>query len=352
MFRHASLPLIFFPAVITTIYLGGYWPLLYAFVSIIIYLVFDRFPYHSIPAYSALSTKISNVWLLLQIPFTLVLEIMLFASIAPLSPGAEAVNILGLKLQGLHSFGEILSASLVVGFHLSTGFVVAHEMMHRRGKFWKACSRLLLMMNADAHFQEAHIFGHHANVGTPHDPATARRGESLYHFFIRSTLGQWQEAFNYECHRLRNLKTWKQMISNRVLRGNFGSLLLMALIGYFFGLVATLSYLVVVFMAKFLLEAINYIQHYGLVRQKGIRVDPSHSWENGSLASSLILFNLTRHAQHHQQPLRSYEKLEYNALSPQIKGGYMLAILTAFIPPLWFQTMHPLLDDPERIKAS
>ena len=104
------------------------------------------------------------------------------------------------------------------------------------------------------------------------------------------------------------------------------------------------SYILVALVAKFLLESINYIQHYGLKRQEGERISLSHSWESNALASSLILFKLTHHAQHHIKPNITHDKLEFSIHSPSLPRGYMAALLTCFIPSRWFRSMHPILD--------
>ena len=326
--------------------------MLYVGMSVVIYVVLDRYSFRSVPADSVLLPLVGDVWLLLQVPLSVLLCLLLLVSVAPTSLGADLLSNIGPELKGFHGYGEIVAASAVVGFHLSTNFVVAHELMHRPGKFWKSCSRLLLMMFGDAQFQEAHIFGHHANVGTPRDPATARRGEPLYGFVIRSTIGQWKEAYAYEGNRLRRRRWLERLAENRVLRGNIGSLLLFVGVEIFFGLVGLLSYVIVAGTAKLLLEAINYIQHYGLVRHKGVRNNASYSWESDGLGSSLILFNLTRHSQHHQKPLLSCGRLEHCSHSPQLRGGYMLTLLICFVPKLWFRTVHPAIDQLEQVRGS
>jgi alkane 1-monooxygenase len=353
MFRHASLPLIFFPTVALSLFLGRYWPGVYAGGCIVIYLVLDRFSYRSVPEISDPFNWISGFWLLLQIPLSVLLILLLFARMDVAIFGVPLIrDDINLRLQSLEGKIEILFASGVVGFHLSTNFVVAHELMHRRGKLWKTCSRFLLMMVGDAHFQEAHIYGHHANVGTSQDPATARRGESLYHFLICSTVGQWREAYSHECRRLSDKNILRRLTLNRVIRGNLGSLLFLGIVGWLFGIFAIICYVIVMVIAKTLLEAINYIQHYGLVRSKGVRANMSPSWESDGLGSSLILFNLTRHTQHHQDPRITWDKRQFFDQSLQIKGGYMLAILVSFIPRLWFNSVDPILDRFNEMKKS
>jgi fatty acid desaturase len=288
---------------------------------------------------------LNNALLLLQLPLAVVMLITLVSQLEPGSGSARWVSgVVGQPATGYDSFGQGMAAAAAVGFFLSTNVVVAHELMHRRSRFWKSCSRLLLIITGDAQFQEAHLYGHHANVATPRDPAAARRGESLYRFSIRSTAGQWLDAYAFERKRLRDSKGLGKLVRNRVLRGNLATAGLLALTGSFVGTHAMLGYLLVMIMSKFLLESLNYIQHYGLVRDRGMKVQPKHSWDCSSRGASMALFNLTRHSEHHANPTLPFWELENHEEAPQLIHGYILTFFVALIPPFWFRYMEPRLQ--------
>ncbi len=338
--RHSLLPIFFFPLAIAAVWQGGYWPLAYLAFAIAFYVLTDNFTPGLTGVPLQKHAAAYNTFLLLQIPLSVALLLVLVGKL-----GADAwgmrwlASATGLSVEGFRSPGQALAASIAVGFHLASSTVVAHELMHRHSPFWKACSRVLLTLIGDAHFQEAHLYGHHANVGTPRDPASARRGEPLYPFILRSTVGQWREAYAFENHRLRAHGRLGRLPRHRPLRANLVSLELLWLVGLFLGLGAFAGYLLVMIISKVLLEAINYVQHYGLVREPGVRVQARHSWDSDSRGSSMVLFNLTRHAEHHMHPARPFWELDHASGAPRLARGYMLSILISLVPPLWFRLM-------------
>jgi hypothetical protein len=342
-FRYSLLPFLFFPAVLVSTWQGGYWPLAYIAFAVAAYVLSDNFtpPLTGVPEKKHATAN--NLFLLLQIPLSAALVLLLVLKLGADSAAMRwLASTTGLSVSGFGSPGQALAACVAVGFHLSSNTVVAHEFMHRRSAFWKGCSRILLTLVGDAHFQEAHVYGHHANVGTARDPASARRGEPFYRFLLRSTVGQWREAYAFERHRLRGHGWFGRLMRNRPLRGNLTSLELLWLALLFLGPGAAAGYLLVMIIAKVLLEAINYVQHYGLAREPGTKVEARNSWDSTSRGSSLILFNLTRHADHHQHPGKPFWELENPSGAPQLVRGYMLSIGIALIPPLWFRYMDPL----------
>ncbi len=345
--QYALLPFFFFPLAIASTWAGGHWPAAYVVFAMLAYILVDNFtdPLKGTPARPPVQAN--NAYLLLQIPlsFFLVGVLLLKLGLTARSEVAEAV-VRGLRLQidAFSSAGAALGASVAVGFHLSSSTVVAHEMMHRPSRFWQACSRVLLVLNGDGQFQEAHLYGHHANVGTANDPASARRYEWIYAFIARSTVGQWREAYHFEAHRLRKHGFLGRCLRHRVLRANLATAALTAGACAAFGWLAALGYVLVMATAKILLESINYVQHYGLVRKPGTKVEAKHSWDCESRGSSLYLFNLTRHSEHHASPRKPFWELDNPEEVPLLPHGYMLTILIALIPPLWFRYVDPLLD--------
>lgn len=250
---------------------------------------------------------------------------------------------------------EILSAGGLAGYMLSVNAIVAHELMHRHSRLVrKWASRLILAVNADVQFVISHLYGHHTNVATANDPATARRGETLYRFVLRSTIGQYKESIRLEQRRLKHHGRSFWSLSNVVLVGFLMTGGLVLAIALTAGLEAVVAYVVCTIVAKFLLESVNYIQHYGLVREPGAEVESRHSWDALGVSGSSVFYALARHSHHHSQPTLPFWELQ--AVSPQkgthLRWGYMGAILIAMVPPLWFRLTTPLLLDWDQRRAS
>lgn len=240
----------------------------------------------------------------------------------------------------------IVSTASVSG---GIGITIAHELGHRQAFAERLLSYILLAEVGYMHFVLEHVAGHHRNVGTPEDPATAHRGESAYRFIVRSAVGQWFHAWFLEVQRLRKEGRSPWNIRNRM----YGWALLPALL---VGMgVMLLGGSIAVFLigqgliAISLLELVNYIEHYGLSRAEikpGVRerVRAVHAWESRFLTSNTVLFKLQRHADHHMLPHRRYQSLRLHDESPQLPHGYPLMITVALIPPLWRKLIHPRLD--------
>jgi fatty acid desaturase len=344
VFRHTPVLFLIFPIGVWATWQGGYLPSAVAAGIVVAYILSDNFT----PSLTSIPTRkhtaLNNALLLLQIPATVGLLLVLMCKLGPEAEPARWISkLVGRPLAGLDSTGQIVAACTACGFFLSANTAVAHECMHRRSVFWKSCSRILLVLTGDAQFQEAHLYGHHANVATHRDPATARRFESLYRFIIRSTVGQWLEAYRFERKRLRARGGLGKALENRVLRGNLASAALLALAGLSFGVDAALGYLLVMVTTKFLLEAINYMQHYGLVRERGTKVQPIHSWDSNGRGATMALFNLTRHADHHANPTLPFWDLKNHQEAPQLIHGYLATFFITLIPPLWYRYMEPRL---------
>lgn len=342
--RYTPVLFLFFPLGIWATYQGGYWPPISTLVIVFGYITSDNLtpPLTNVPVRRYVT--FNHVLLVLQIPAAITSILILMCKLEPNSTAAYWVaRIIGKPFTGFESVGQIIAASLSCGFFFSTNTVVAHELMHRRSIFWKSCSRILLSITGDAQFQEAHLYGHHANVGTLQDPATAQRFESVYRFWVRSTIGQWREAYKFEHKRLRKYRGFGKLIRNRVLRGNLASAGLLMLTAYFFGGRAMLGYLLVMLNAKSLLETINYQQHYGLVREQGAKVQPIHSWDCKSRGSTLALFNLTRHSDHHANPTLPFWELQNHEEAPRLLHGYILTGMICLVPSVWYRYMEPRL---------
>ena len=246
--------------------------------------------------------------------------------------------------------GAFLTVGLIYG---AGGVNVAHELFHRTANpIAVIMARWLLAFTCDTTFAIEHVHGHHRNVATEKDPATARRGEYVLGFFVRSTLGQIVGAFAFEAARLKRRGRPAFSLANRALRGQFMSLTIIAAFWYAAGLKGAVVFLGLALIGKLYLECVNYIEHYGLVRVPGTRIEERHSWDCYRMISSAALYNLTRHSEHHLNAAKCYWELGTNRLAPTMPHGYMTMIIFSFVPWLWRRRIHPLLADWDAHMAS
>ena len=247
---------------------------------------------------------------------------------------------------------EYVGFALSLGILLATNAVnVAHELGHRNNTFDIFITRLLLLPCLYMHFTIEHNYGHHKNVATELDPATAKKGQTLYHFWITSVFGQYKNAWQIQLRLLKNKKVSFVSLENNLLLFMIYQLLyLTTIFALFGGETLVLAFLVGVISFLFL-ETINYIEHYGLRRKKigdkFERVQNIHSWNSDHIMGRIILYELTRHSDHHFRASKKYQVLESLEDSPRLPFGYPMSMLLALLPPLWFACMHPVLGKME-----
>jgi alkane 1-monooxygenase len=263
----------------------------------------------------------------------------------------NVMYFLWLLSQGTMTGGEILFSILNVGILIGVcGINVAHELGHRNSRFDQWMARILLLPALYSHFTLEHNYGHHLRVGTPEDPATARRDEPVYLFFGRSIAMGYLHAWKIGAKRLNEnqLSFWQ----NEVLLSHIAQLIWLSGIIWFFGWSVLLPYLGAALAGILMLETVNYIEHYGLLRTmlpsgRYAPLSEQHSWNSNHELGRIMLFELVRHADHHQQSTRKYQTLRHLDNSPQLPFGYPMSIGLALIPPLWFRVMNPKLDEIE-----
>jgi len=268
-----------------------------------------------------------DVWLYSWLPVQFVL---LYWTIAVGTSG---------ELAGWEVFGLVTSMGIVSG---GGGITVAHELMHRSRRFEKGLAELLMAAVSYPHFCIEHVYGHHRWVATPRDPATARFGESLYAFLPRTVGGGLGSFLRIERDRARRLGL--RGLADARLRYPLLVWGFLVVFGAPFGLAGIGLFLGQSVVAVLLLEAINYVEHYGLERKpigrdRYERVQPKHSWNSDHLLTGLYLFNLPRHADHHYLASRPYPVLRHLDDSPQLPAGYSTMVLAALVPPLWRAVM-------------
>ncbi len=230
------------------------------------------------------------------------------------------------------------------GFAINTG----HELGHKRTKLETWLAKIVLAVPAYGHFWIEHNRGHHRDVATPEDPASARMGESIYKFAKREIPGAFQRAWMIEHERLcrKNLPVWS--LSNEVLQSYLITIVMQI------GLIATFGWIMLPFLiihnffSWWVLTSANYIEHYGLLRSKQAdgkyeRCQPHHSWNANHKYSNLLLFHLQRHSDHHANPTRRYQSLRHFEDLPSLPSGYYGMYIIAYIPWLWFKMLDERL---------
>jgi len=227
------------------------------------------------------------------------------------------------------------------------GTVTGHELTHRTASpFDLFMGRWMLAFTCDTSFAIEHVYGHHVQVATNADPATARRGESFYTFTVRSTIMSYVHAFQVERARLRKLgkSVWNPFASP-FLRGNLENLAMFVAAYFIAGWPGVGFWAILAFVGKQYLEITNYFEHYGLVRVPGEPVQPRHSWNSNHWASTNVLFSLARHSHHHAEGEAPYWTLSAYPNAPMLPNGYLSMLLIALVPPLFKKIMTPALND-------
>ncbi len=275
-----------------------------------------------------------------------------FLGIGALTSRLTGIDALAARERTLwwHYVGGCLSIGFIVAGY---GTNVAHELCHRVGRRRHVVvGRWLLAMSGNADFSIEHVYGHHARVGTPADPASARRGENVYAFFLRSTIGGHLSAWCLERARLR--RRGKSVVSrhNQILTGYAMSLLWIALFYVAAGRLGIALFLAQALVAKFVLEVVNYMEHYGLTRRPGEKVLPKHSWNTNRRMSAMILYSLTRHSAHHESGTRPFWSLPAYPHAPEMPHGYLTTLVICLVPPLWRRVIDPRLTEWHRRYAA
>lgn len=250
--------------------------------------------------------------------------------------------------------GRIVSMGIMCGV---IGINLGHELGHRLSRVEQLIGEALLLSSLENHFLPYHNRGHHHNVGTPSDPATARKNELLFVFWFRSQIGSYFQAWQIEKERLSIQKLSFFHYSNRMIVYTILHLKLLASIYLIFGTKVLLSFIVVAIIGILLLETVNYIEHYGLVREKKEngsyeRVRRWHSWNSNHVLGRIVLFELSRHSDHHYKADRPYQLLESHEESPTMPTGYPGMMLMALVPPLFFSVMNNRVEAHRNLKRA
>ena len=236
--------------------------------------------------------------------------------------------------------GIAVTLAMLNGVAINT----AHELGHKKEHLERWFARIALAPCGYGHFFIEHNRGHHVRVATPVDPASSRLGESFWRFWPRTVAGSVRNGWRLERTRLRRLEKSVWSLRNDVLSAWAMTVVLWAATIALFGVGIWPYLLLQAVLAFSLLEAVNYLEHYGLLRAslpngRFERVTPRHSWNNNHLTTNLFLYHLQRHSDHHANPTRRYQSLRHFEESPQLPAGYAAMILLAYVPPLWRRVM-------------
>ena len=239
-------------------------------------------------------------------------------------------------------FGLIFSTGIVLGVN---GINVGHELGHRQGSKERFLGKALLLPSLYMHFYIEHNFGHHLHAATSEDPATARYNQSVYSFWFTSTVRQYINAWKIQNRLLSNYKLGVFSIRNDMLWYLVIQSVYLIIIFLVFGVMGLLFAIGAAVVGFLLLETVNYIEHYGLLRLRTKsgryeRVKEIHSWNSNHVIGRIVLYELTRHSDHHYISSKKYQLLDCHEESPQMPFGYPTSMVLSLIPPLWFGVMN------------
>ncbi|MCO4793772.1 MAG: alkane 1-monooxygenase [Bacteriovoracaceae bacterium] len=249
--------------------------------------------------------------------------------------------------EGLSSFSEKLLLIVSIGTGMGgLGITAAHELVHRPVAWQRGLGVFLLALVNYTYFRIEHVHGHHKYVSTPEDPASAPFGMNLYEFLPKSLLGSIKSANDYEKKRLKRRTPLRQVLDNRNFHYLIYAILLTTMSFLFMGLQGIAFFWGQSIVAIFMLETINYIEHYGLERKKLPNgnwepVKEWHSWDCDYAVTNFSLYNIGKHSNHHARASVEFPYLENKEENPKLSFGYSSAIILAIFPPLWKKIMDP-----------
>ncbi len=339
---------------------GGYW--LWGGITLALFILpaADQILGSSRKVYREVNSRVLALLPFLTLPFLLALSMIYlsyFTQGDPFAVGFLTDRALGIDFEAsktVTSAGALVGGGLSLGLlYGAAGTVAAHELTHQIHKPLNMITgRWLLAFTCDTGFAIEHVYGHHRHVGTDKDPATARRGEYILSFVVRSALGQLASVFRFEAARLRNRGISPWSWHNRAARGQLMSLAYFTAAHYAAGWTGVLVFMVLALLGKSYLETVNYVEHYGLIRVPGTRVETRHSWDCYNMISSALLYNLPRHADHHLHVKKPFWELGTYNETPVLPYGYMTLLLIALVPPLWQRLINPRLAEWDKKFAS
>ncbi|MEK6668453.1 alkane 1-monooxygenase [uncultured Aquabacterium sp.] len=261
----------------------------------------------------------------------------------PVIWGSLLFNVVFLATHELH-WTSWLATTVITGSMLGFGLNLSHELGHKKDWVGRKLGLFNSALGGYGHFSIEHNRGHHRHVATPEDPASSKMGETIYRFMFRELPGAYFRAWDLETERLERAGKSVWSLDNEVVQGGLITLALYGGLVVAFGAKVVPVLAVIAFWGAFQLTSANYIEHYGLLRQRKAdgryeHCQPHHSWNSNHLLSNLVVFHLQRHSDHHANPTRSYQSLRNFSDLPTLPSGYFGMFLAAYVPPVWFAIM-------------
>jgi alkane 1-monooxygenase len=329
---------------------GGHFIWLGFILFVGIYVLGDAFLGDDLSAPELNNTRLLDTLLYSALPLALMLMAIAMWLVTPYEwPFMQSFsNIVGYDLVAAKqntTLWQLFVAVFFCGLLLSgAATVVGHELVHRlRSKVAVCTGRWLMSLSFDANFSIEHVFHHHAKVATEDDAVTAPRGRNVYSHIVRALVGTNLSAWKIEKKRLARKNQSLVSIHNQFLRGCMMTAVWLIIAFAIASWQGVLFFSAIGIMAKLILEIVNYMEHYGLVRDPKQPVKPKHSWNSNRKVSCWAMFNLPRHSHHHAQGAVPFEKLQAMEDAPVMISGYISTIGIVLVPPLWFKLMQPKL---------
>ena len=328
--------------------MGSYYPTYFFIGFSLLIILGDLFFGEDIGTDKYAYPRLINIPIYINLPLLLIfisIIIFVFGNHEPMWFTALFNNYLNIDLMNikdsitlLDKISLVATTSLYIGV---MGTVPGHELTHRkRDKFDMFFGNWLLSLSWDCAFAIEHVYGHHKNVGLPNDPATARRGENIYSFIIKASIKEHRDAWIIEFDHLKRRGYNIFGFHNKMVLGYLRSLLITFMAYMIGGFVGMCFYLLCAFIAKLLLEVINYTEHYGLIREPEQPVCPRHSWNSNNVMSSILLYNVTRHSAHHEKSNLKFWELKPYPNAPMMPQGYLsMLYLAIFLPFIYHRIM-------------
>jgi len=248
------------------------------------------------------------------------------------------------------ALSDLIGRTASMGMVCAVAINLGHELGHRANRLEQFLGETALLISLENHFLPYHNLGHHRNVATPEDPATACRNEPVYTFWFRSQFGSYLQAWQFEINKQRRNGRHPLSLRNRMVCYTLAQIILLVSILLGFGWLTMLAFLAAAIVGKLMLETVNYIEHYGLTRKlradgKYERVLPQHSWNSDHIFGRSITFELSRHSDHHFRASKHYQVLDSFPDSPQMPTGYPGMMIFSLLSPLWFRYMNKKIDE-------
>ena len=263
----------------------------------------------------------------------------------PIVFGLLFLSLKTVTIQTLETYefvGLVISLGIVLAIN---GINVAHELGHRQNTNERFLGKALLLPSLYMHFYIEHNFGHHLHAATPEDPATAKYNQSVYSFWFTSTIRQYFKSWEIQKKLLKNNNRSFFSFKNDMFWYTLIQITYLVLVYLLFSTLGFIFALASGIVGFILLETVNYIEHYGLLRLKTKsgryeRVKQIHSWNSNHVIGRIVLYELTRHSDHHYKSNKKYQVLDCHEESPQMPYGYPTSMLISLFPPLWFKIMN------------